>query len=132
MKIKGAILVLALLISFGRYLGSSLAVSRAAQEDEKSAQKISPEQLAQAKTLFKQKCARCHGADGRGETVLGEMLRVPNFTDEKWWKDEVTDERLIKAITHGKDQMPSFEKKLTRQEIAWLAAYVRRFNKTRH
>ena len=129
--IKGAILFLALLTCFCYRLVSSPALSRAAQE-EKQSQKISPEQLAQAKTLFKQKCARCHGTDGRGETVLGEMLSVPNFTDEKWWKAEIKDERLIKSIAHGRDQMPAFEKKLTRQEIAWLAAYVRRFNQAGH
>lgn len=132
MTIKGAILFLALLTCFGYRLASSPALSRSAAEDEKSAQKISPEQLAQARTLFRQKCARCHGDDGRGETVLGEMLKIPNFTDRKWWKEEIKDERLVKSITHGKDQMPAFEKKLTRQEIALLAAYVRRFNQAGH
>jgi mono/diheme cytochrome c family protein len=131
MTLQAAILFLALLIYVGFHLGSSHALSRGAPGED-SEQKISPEQFARAKTLFGQKCARCHGVDGRGETVLGAMLGVPNFTNEKWWKDEIKDEDLIKSITNGKDQMPSFDRKLTRHEIASLAAYVRRFNQTGH
>src|SRR5258708_2993784 len=72
---------------------------------------------AEAKAAFKATCARCHGEDGRGDTVLGEIMTPPNFTDAKWWKD-VTDERLIDSITNGKDEMPAFGKKLTKHEIA--------------
>ena len=57
------------------------------------------------------------------------MLGAPDFTDVRWWKDDVDDKRLAKSITKGKDEMPAFGKKLTRQEIVSLVAYVRRFNK---
>jgi mono/diheme cytochrome c family protein len=91
---------------------------------------MTPERLARAKSLFGERCVRCHGADGRGETVTGGMLGVPNFTDEKWWRDEKTDARLVTSITEGREEMPAFAHKLTRREIALLVAYVRRFNKT--
>lgn len=90
---------------------------------------VSPEQLARAKTLFAEKCARCHGADGRGKTVVGDMLNVPDFTDEKFWKEDRGDARLITSVTEGRGEMPPFGRKLTRREIAALVAYVRRFNK---
>ena len=99
--------------------------NRTARESES----VSPERLARAKTLFAEKCARCHGADGRGRTATGDMLGVPDFTDEKWWKEERTDARLITSVTEGRDEMPPFGRKLTRREIAALVAYVRRFNK---
>jgi cbb3-type cytochrome c oxidase subunit III len=90
---------------------------------------VSPERLARAKTLFAEKCARCHGADGRGRTVTGDMLGVPDFTDENWWKGDRGDARLITSVTEGRGEMPPFGRKLSRREIAALVAYVRRFNK---
>jgi mono/diheme cytochrome c family protein len=88
--------------------------------------------MAQAKALFNEKCARCHGEDGRSETRSGSMLGAPNFTDEKWWQEEKTDERLINSVTNGKDAMPAFGKKLSKEEIIELVAYVRHFPKAAH
>jgi mono/diheme cytochrome c family protein len=133
MFIKGSVLLLALLLCAGYLAHSSTA--RALLQDrqeKKDSESISPEQLAQAKTTFGERCARCHGVDGRGQTVLGGMLGVPNFTDEKWWKEEKSDKRLINSVTEGKDDMPAFGKKLSKQEITALVFYVRRFNKGAH
>jgi len=91
---------------------------------------LSAEQLARTKQLFKEKCARCHGADGRGQTVLGDMLGAPDFTDKGWWRDDTNDARLVDTIANGKIEMPAFGKKLTKQKIASLAVYVRGFNKS--
>lgn len=99
--------------------------NRTAHESES----VSPERLERAKTLFAEKCARCHGADGRGKTVTGDMLGVPDFTDENWWKGDRSDARLTASVTEGRGEMPPFGRKLTRREIAALVAYVRRFNK---
>ena len=88
---------------------------------------LSSEELARAKALFAGKCARCHGNDGRGQTVLGRMLGVPAFTNAKWWKDHGDDD-LIESITNGDGDMPAFRKRLTEPEISLLAEYVRRFN----
>jgi len=88
---------------------------------------VSSEQRAQAKTTFKEQCSRCHGADGKGDTVLGDMLFPPDFTDAKWWKGR-NNERLTQSITNGKNEMPAFGKKLTKTEILTLIAYVRCFN----
>ena len=90
---------------------------------------LSSEELAHAKALFGGKCARCHGVDGQGETVLGEMLGVPDFTNGKWWKDHSKHDDLIKSIRNGNGDMLAFGKKLTKQEISLLAQYVRYFNK---
>ena len=88
---------------------------------------VSSEQRAQAKTNFKYQCSRCHGSDGKGDTVLGDMLFPPDFTDGKWWK-KLSNERLIESITNGKNEMPAFRKKLTKPEILALIAYARCFN----
>ncbi|MDQ3821185.1 MAG: cytochrome c [Acidobacteriota bacterium] len=126
--VKGVVLLLALALSSG-YLWNSLAAQEKKEKDESAA--VTPEQLEHAKTLFTERCARCHGLDGTSNTVLGNMLEAPNFTDARWWKEgDTSDKRFIKSITEGKDEMPAFGKKLTRQEIVSLIAYVRRFNKS--
>jgi mono/diheme cytochrome c family protein len=84
----------------------------------------------QAPGLFKEKCARCHGVDGRGQTVVGQMVGAPNFTDKGWWDEEKGERRFVRSITEGKGEMPAFGKKLTRPEIRTLAAYVKTFRKT--
>jgi cytochrome c oxidase cbb3-type subunit 3 len=84
---------------------------------------------AQAAALFKEKCARCHGEDGRGRTVIGRMVGAPDFTDEGWWHEEKDERRFAHSIAEGRGEMPPFARKLTRPEIRALAAYVKTFRK---
>src|SRR5918911_3004700 len=118
--VKGLVLLVALLACAGYFAHASLAQAEPAK---KEAETITDEELAHAKTLFSERCARCHGADGRGRTVLGDMLGVPDFTDKQWWTEDKSDKRLIASVTNGKDEMPAFGKKLSRQEIVALVSY---------
>jgi mono/diheme cytochrome c family protein len=80
--------------------------------------------------LFRSNCARCHGADGRGQTPLGELYKTPDFTDAEWWRkhSDITSTRsLVGIVSRGKGGMPAFGKKLKRSEITQLLSYVRRF-----
>ena len=82
--------------------------------------------------LFRTNCARCHGADGRGDTPLGHTYNAPDFTDAEWWRkhSEITSSgRLVSIVSHGKGGMPAFGKKLKPSEIRLLVNYVRRFRK---
>ncbi|HEV8369375.1 MAG TPA: cytochrome c [Pyrinomonadaceae bacterium] len=101
------------------------------QVQESRNESLRPDRLAKVKSLFKEKCARCHGEDGRGETVLAEQINPPDFTDEKWSKSDLNNEELAEIVARGKGEMPAFGKKLTRQEIASLVLYVRQFIKTK-
>ena len=132
LSFKVGALITALAVFSAGYLLDSSRAAAGPQEEKKEAKPVSAEQLARAKSLFNEKCARCHGADGRGETVVGRMLSVPDFTDEQWWKKEARDARFIESITEGRDEMPAFGKKLSRNEIRSLVAYVRRFGKPAH
>jgi cytochrome c6 len=76
--------------------------------------------------LYKQKCSKCHGADGSGDTSLGRIFNAPDFTDGGWWAKHSSGE-FVGVITRGKKNMPAFGKKLTRAQITSLAAYVQRF-----
>src|SRR6266516_6606335 len=80
--------------------------------------------------LFRTNCARCHGADGRGDTPLGHTYNAPDFTDAQWWQEHssITGTRTLQAIvSHGKGGMPAFGKKLSRGEIRLLINHVLRF-----
>lgn len=124
---QGVVLVAALWLCAGYVVTSSRAVTASSQKRQERKESLSPEELARTKTLFDEKCSRCHGEDGRGETHTGEMLGAPDFTDEKWWKEAKGHDRFVHSVTHGKEAMPAFGKKLSKQEIAALVAYVRRF-----
>ena len=129
-KMRTLILSVFILMSGIWMLSSCLTyVAGQPRTEKQSGTDPSNAQLARAKTVFEEKCARCHGLSGNGQTVLGSMLEAPNFTDNAWWRDEISNRRLINSVTNGKKEMPAFGKKLTRQEINSLVVYVRRFSK---
>jgi mono/diheme cytochrome c family protein len=75
-----------------------------------------------AKT-FNEKCALCHGEDGKGK-----QKGAPNFTNAEWQKKE-TDAEFTEIIKAGKKPMPGFAGKLSDDEIKALVGYVRSFAK---
>jgi len=104
-----------------------LTVTRATPPQKRSVAKSSGTQVGD---LFRNNCARCHGADGAGDTPLGHTYNAPDFTDPDWWRkhSDITSTRsLVSIVSHGKGGMPAFSKKLTRSEIRRLVDYVRRF-----
>lgn len=82
----------------------------------------------EAKKLFKQKCAKCHGSDGAGNTTRGLLVGATDLTSPEW-HNRVDDERILNSLTHGRGQMPAFDKKLTNEQLALLTVYVRSFKK---
>jgi mono/diheme cytochrome c family protein len=82
-----------------------------------------------ADSLYKQKCAKCHGADGSGDTSLGRISNAPDFTDSGWWAKHPSSAERVNTITRGQKSMPAFGRKLTKAQIASLAAYVQRFKR---
>jgi len=77
--------------------------------------------------LYENRCAKCHGKDGRAKTFAGKLKGARNFTDPKWQSD-TSDEHIVNSITNGKKGMPAFGTKLSEVEIASLAGYIRSFN----
>jgi mono/diheme cytochrome c family protein len=73
--------------------------------------------------LFKSKCAMCHGPDGSGKTMMGEKLKIPDLHSADVQKRSDADLKSI--ITKGKDKMPAYEAKLSKEQIDKLVAYIR-------
>ena len=55
---------------------------------------------ADAKEIYEKDCAKCHGADGKGKTKMGEKVGVKDYTDAKV-QDEMKDADMAKAIKEG-------------------------------
>ena len=77
--------------------------------------------------IYKSKCARCHGDDGKSHTFEGRMTKAAVLTDPK--VAAMPDADLIAVVKNGKKKMPSFAKKLTDDQIAAVVAYVRTLEK---
>ena len=69
--------------------------------------------------LFLEYCAKCHGQDGTANTPKGKQLMARDFTDAEWQSSKKDDE-IIKTVTKGGEDMPSFGKKLTKEQIESL------------
>jgi cytochrome c6 len=76
-------------------------------------------------TLFKSKCAGCHGADGTG-SAMGKKMGAHDFTSADVQK--MSDAELTDIITNGKNKMPKYGS-LKPEEIKGLVAYIRTLKK---
>jgi len=77
-------------------------------------------------------CAKCHGADGKGQTKAGKKLQAKDYTNAKV-QAEMKDADMIKATTDGvfdkagKERMKAYKDELSADEIKALVAYIRKF-----
>ena len=77
-------------------------------------------------------CAKCHGADGKGQTKVGKKLQAKDYTDAKVQAD-MKDADMIKATVEGvfdkagKERMKAYKDELSADEVKALVAYIRKF-----
>ena len=82
-----------------------------------------------AQTVFKQRCSKCHGEDGRGDTDAGKNLKVKNLRSAA--VQRLSNKRLASVIKEGKSNMPPFKYVMSDDEINSLVAYVRSLRSSR-
>lgn len=72
------------------------------------------------RTLYSKHCKSCHGSNGKGDGPKAEGLDtpVPDMTTSAF-KGE-TDGSIYYKTVFGRDDMPSFEKKITDDQDRWL------------
>ena len=81
-----------------------------------------PARAEDGAALFKQKCASCHGPDGKGQTAMGKKLGATDLTKEK----DVALDAIVKHIEDGKPpKMMAYKGKLTPEQIKAVAEYVK-------
>lgn len=93
-------------------LGAVAMVSTAAAAD-----------LEVGKKVWAQKCAMCHGADGKGSAKMAEQLKtkIPDLGASA----AKPDSELLKAIADGKKPMPAFGKSLKQNELDAVLHYAK-------
>jgi len=71
-------------------------------------------------SLYVMHCKSCHGKTGLGNGTKSKSLktRLPDFT-QKEFQDQTDGEIYYKTI-FGRDEMPSYEKKIRDDEDRWL------------
>jgi mono/diheme cytochrome c family protein len=77
-------------------------------------EKVTPEKAVK---LFNRKCGLCHGKDGKKQ-----LSGAPDLT-----QSELSKEKRVAIITHGKGNMPPFEERLSATEIEAVADYLATF-----
>lgn len=92
--------------------------------------KTSPASIAEGKTLWNTHCASCHGKTGLGDGSKAETLKTTPADFTKAAFQGQTDGALYYKTAEGKDDMPSFKKKIPDQEDIWnLVNFMRSLKK---
>jgi len=68
-----------------------------------------------AQAIYTQNCTSCHGVDGKLGAAGAKDLSQTNLSKEE----------MVKVIANGQGLMPAFGERLSREEIAGLADYVK-------
>ena len=86
-----------------------------------------------AKSIYEDNCAKCHGEDGKGNTKMGLKFGAKDYTDAKVQAD-LKDDAAIKAIKEGvqNEDGKSLMKPadgIADDDIKALVAYMHAFKK---
>ena len=88
--------------------------------------------LATGKTLFKDKCSKCHGQAGLGDgpDADPDHRDHQDLTNPKW-ADRNPDGVVFYKVANGRrrPKMPAFKDELTEQQIWSVVAYVQTLRK---
>jgi mono/diheme cytochrome c family protein len=82
---------------------------------------------ADGQKLYDSTCAKCHGPDGTGNTVVGKAVGAKDLNSPEAKK--LTDAEIHAQIDQGKGNMPPFGGTLNKAQIDSLIPIVREFGK---
>lgn len=92
--------------------------------------KSDAESLATGKEVWAKHCQSCHGKAGKGDGSKAAQLKTApaDFTKADFQKQ--TDGAMFYKTQEGRDDMPSFKKKISDQDEVWAVInYMRTFKK---
>ena len=73
--------------------------------------------------IYKTKCSACHAASGAGDTMLGKNMKLRALGSPDVQKQ--SDQELATIISRGKNRMPAYDRKLSKDQIAAVVKYIR-------
>lgn len=82
---------------------------------------------SEGQKLYDTNCAKCHGPDGSGSTVVGKAVGAKDLASPEAKK--LTDAEIHTQIDQGKGNMPPFGGTLNKAQIDSLIPIVRQFGK---
>jgi cytochrome c oxidase cbb3-type subunit 3 len=110
--------------AWGPVLGPQAVEKVAAYVLSLSGSKAPADWVAEGKVIFAANCAACHGADARGNPLVG----APNLTDNVWLYGSSL-AQVRETIANGRsNQMPAQLDFLGETRVRLLAAYVLHFS----
>jgi cytochrome c6 len=86
-----------------------------------------PPQAQKGQAIFEEMCVGCHGPDGKAQTDMGKKVQAADLTSSA--VQSVSDSKLEGTVKSGKGKMPSFDGKLSDEDIHSVVAYVRQIGK---
>lgn len=87
---------------------------------------------ADAKKMFDDECASCHGKQGRGNGRAGrDMDPRPTDITKPEFLDEHSDEDMFKKIIEGDGEMDPYRDIFTDEQIHAIIAYTRQLGEKR-
>lgn len=84
-----------------------------------------PDSVAAGKALYSQRCASCHGAEGRGDGPAAQGLGIKPVDFTAPYMANIADGELFWVTSQGFGKMPSFKGTLTDEERWHLVDYLR-------
>jgi mono/diheme cytochrome c family protein len=98
----------------------------AGAEKEVSPVKVSPAVLKEGKSIFDARCARCHGAAGKGDGKESDPQSPAADLTDPFRADLNPEGVMFHRVANGKPPaMPAFKSQLTPQEIWTVVAYAK-------
>ncbi len=90
-----------------------------ASKKVKNPVKSDAESMAAGKTTYNKHCKSCHGTKGMGDGPKSKELKTPcgDFTTKEF--QDQTDGEIFYKAKEGREDMPSFKKKITDDEEIW-------------
>jgi mono/diheme cytochrome c family protein len=87
--------------------------------------KLDQKKLIEGEELFQRNCTACHGWNGQGDGIAVKrgLTPPPSFMTKALKESRPL--HFVDVMTHGKGRMPSYARRLTREERWKVAAYVK-------
>src|ERR1700741_5210436 len=84
------------------------------------------DELAAARANYQKHCESCHAEKGEGGLVKvdNKQIKVPSLKSDHVMKQP--DDKLLKTITGGEEEMPAFKDKMTAEEINQMVRFIRK------
>jgi len=89
---------------------------------------LSDANITEAKRVYSDRCANCHGDSGKGDGSDAMMYDpAPSDLTDAAKMSKVTDGEIYYQISEGRKPMPSFKKRLSEEQRWQLVLLVRSF-----